>query len=387
MRIYRRGESKIWHFEFRHKGQHYRRSSGTDRKQDAERIAEEFRAARRRGEPEESPGEPGREALSASLADFVRELSERGCTARYIREVASVITRLCTHAGVAWLDQLDTQAIERGRGAFAGRSARTRNKAVTYTGSFTAWLERTGRTSSDPARAVRKVRKAAVLSRRRALTVDEIATLTDHPDIPPARRLLYLVAIYTGLRIAELMSLERDDLHLDEHHLRLRARSSKNRKEAIVELAPIVCQRWREWLKNPVYRVGNGIRKAKKALCPRPEEETFYEDFARANLISRGEPTQRHPAGKPIHDDGTTRLDFHSLRVTFVTSLWRGGISLQMAQRLARHSSPDLTANIYTALDRADQREAIELLSDLLQRAQKRAQETQKSEESGAESD
>lgn len=43
-------------------------------------------------------------------------------------------------------------------------------------------------------------------------------------------------------------------------------------------------------------------------------------------------------------------LDLHALRVTFATLLARSGVSLAQAQRLMRHSTPALTANVYTKL-------------------------------------
>jgi len=56
-------------------------------------------------------------------------------------------------------------------------------------------------------------------------------------------------------------------------------------------------------------------------------------------------------------------VDFHALRTTFGTSLARGGVSLQVAQRLMRHRTPTLTANVYTVLGRDDERAAIAKLS------------------------
>lgn len=53
-------------------------------------------------------------------------------------------------------------------------------------------------------------------------------------------------------------------------------------------------------------------------------------------------------------------VDFHSLRVTYITNLARAGVPLQLAQKLARHSTPDLTANVYTKLEQAELRAAVE---------------------------
>ena len=46
--------------------------------------------------------------------------------------------------------------------------------------------------------------------------------------------------------------------------------------------------------------------------------------------------------------------DFHALRHTFITNLGRHGVPLVAAQKLARHSTPVLTAARYTHIDLAD---------------------------------
>jgi len=41
------------------------------------------------------------------------------------------------------------------------------------------------------------------------------------------------------------------------------------------------------------------------------------------------------------------KVDFHSLRVSFVTNVIEAGASVKEAQVLARHSTPTLTLNVY----------------------------------------
>jgi integrase len=54
--------------------------------------------------------------------------------------------------------------------------------------------------------------------------------------------------------------------------------------------------------------------------------------------------------------------DFHSLRHTFITNLCRAKVPLATAQTLARHSTVELTANIYTHIDQQEQIDAINAL-------------------------
>jgi len=66
-------------------------------------------------------------------------------------------------------------------------------------------------------------------------------------------------------------------------------------------------------------------------------------------------------------------LDFHALRVTYGTALARAGVRLQVAQRLMRHSTPVLTANVYTRLELHDLRGAVESLGTETQPRARRA--------------
>ena len=67
-------------------------------------------------------------------------------------------------------------------------------------------------------------------------------------------------------------------------------------------------------------------------------------------------------AGIPYKDGMGRVFDFHALRGQFVTSLALVGVSLVKSQKLARHSTPNLTANVYTKLDLDDLRVEVEKL-------------------------
>jgi Phage integrase family len=56
-------------------------------------------------------------------------------------------------------------------------------------------------------------------------------------------------------------------------------------------------------------------------------------------------------------------VDFHALRVFFITSLCRNNVGLAMAQKAARHSDPKLTSNIYAKISTGEKSEAIGSIS------------------------
>ncbi len=64
-------------------------------------------------------------------------------------------------------------------------------------------------------------------------------------------------------------------------------------------------------------------------------------------------------AGVPYVDESGRYADFHALRHTFITNMVKSGISPKSAQSLARHSTIDLTMNVYTSLTVHDQASAL----------------------------
>ena len=97
----------------------------------------------------------------------------------------------------------------------------------------------------------------------------------------------------------------------------------------------------------PSTRSWTGKRAPKTAV---PTIKTFDKDL--------------EAAGLPKKDARGRVLDFHALRMTYITHLRLAGVSLDMAKRLARHSDVRLTEDIYTDFDLLDQaeREAAEML-------------------------
>ena len=68
-------------------------------------------------------------------------------------------------------------------------------------------------------------------------------------------------------------------------------------------------------------------------------------------------------AGIEWKNDEGQRIDFLALRTTLVTQLVRAGVTLATAQRLARHSTPALTAKNYTRLELSDLAGSVAILT------------------------
>jgi integrase len=212
---------------------------------------------------------------------------------------------------------------------------------------FVRWLILDRRLSVDPFvhLAMQNV-KTDVRHRRRALESSELSRLlestrsakTRYGLTGPARAVLYLAAARTGLRAEELASLvpESFDLRTNPPEWTLGAGADKAGRGDKLPVAAELAEALRSLL--PTITPGSRVWPGRWAV-----------DHAAAKML-RGD---LKVAKIPYRTPGGV-FDFHALRVQFITDLARSGVSLQAAQRLARHSDPRLTSTIYTRLGQAD---------------------------------
>jgi integrase len=169
------------------------------------------------------------------------------------------------------------------------------------------------------ANPLRKLRRFDITPRttRRALTREEIDRLLSVAE--PDRRLLYEVALCSGLRAKELRSLKVADLDTNSNGLWLDAAWTKNRKAGFQPLPPdLVC---RLAAKSAGKAPGRPL-----LTVPKWQGEALAWDMKRAGI--------------PRDVPGRGKVDFHALRVTLTTLLVESGANVKEAQSLLRHSTP-----------------------------------------------
>ena len=163
------------------------------------------------------------------------------------------------------------------------------------------------------------------------------------------RAMLYLVAASTGLRVAELASLAPAsfDLTAATPTVRCLAAYTKNGEEAVLPLRSDLADRLAPWLlKKPDGR----------PVWPGTWSKKASARMLRIDLA----------AGEIDYEDGSGRYaGFHSLRHRFLSNLARAGVHPKAAQALARHSTIDLTMNVYTHAVLGDLATAVESLPAL----------------------
>jgi integrase len=223
----------------------------------------------------------------------------------------------------------------------AGRSPRTVVSYGESLSAFCAWCVERKFLNENEYSKLRKGLRSAV-RKRRAFTPDELRAVLEVAN--PARKLLYLVAVVTGYRAKELKALRVCDFDAERFSLRLSGELTKNRRNAEQPLPLFVVEILRRLC-------GDRASNEKLLGVPSHTARELEADMVRAGVAKRT-------------DEGV--LDFHSLRVTYVTWLAESGAHPGEVQELARHASPDLTFGVYSRSGLQRKRTAVEQLSGLL---------------------
>ncbi len=179
------------------------------------------------------------------------------------------------------------------------------------------------------------------------------------------RALIYKTLILTGLRRGELASLTVGQLELDgsQPYAELPARHEKAGRGATILLRADLAADLKEYLAEQLELLQTDARRAGDPLPIRlpPATQLFAvpRDFVKVLNLDIA------AAGIPKFDDRGHVVDVHALRHTFGTHLSKAGVAPRVAQAAMRHSSLDLTMNVYTDPRLLDIGAAMEALPDL----------------------
>lgn len=175
---------------------------------------------------------------------------------------------------------------------------------------------------------------------RRPLTDDEITKLLNKAEKSSEvtlgmkgsdRRLLYLVAVNTGLRLSELRGIRVCDF--DGDRIALPGEQTKNSDDAFQPLPKYVADELSQYIRDngrfdlmPLFR-----------RVPDKGAKMLKEDLK--------------AAGIPYKDNLGRYADFHALRHTYCRILYDAGVDVKTAQQLMRHHDIKLTLDTYAQFD------------------------------------
>ena len=358
-----RKKGDVWYYRFIDgDGKPVERAGCPDRKatEQMARDAETAAAMQRAGLVDSKQTRYLRESkrsIGEHVSDFIQALEAKGSGADHVRTTGMYIRRV---AELACWDRIGDMTPSSVSTALAtlqadGRSARSLNGYLVACKTFSRWLRVDGRCPDYALESLGKRSEAVDVRRpRRALTQAEAARLIDAAFrgyrwgglSGPDRAALYRTALGTGFRANELRSLTRESFNLDSDPpcVTLQAACSKNGRHAVQPVSEALA----------------------KALAP------FLERIPPGRLVfaGMGRDTARmirrdlDAAEVPFETD-SGRVDFHSLRATYITYLVAAGVSPKEAQVLARHNDVSLTLRVYTKLNAFSLARAVERLPDL----------------------
>jgi integrase len=379
----KREQNVIW-FRKSIRGVRYYESTGCTDLRNAKEVA-----ARMMNDWErQSVGLPKRERMTLKTAKtkFRKYLKTQKGTDEYIDVQMGYLDEVLVAGAVRFVNELEEDVFADWLPLAEKKKLRARGKNVRLYVSkrFGGWLMKKGHVQVDPfalltpfnekkdrahvRRAMwpgecegflRSVRMRQII-RARAYRVN--AGLTKEAMIKlrregRVRALVYNTVSQTGLRRKETRLLLIKNVDFENGVIWLPQDVAKSGHEQYVRLNSDLARRLKAYLRTldgdpetllfPSTRSWVGERSPKSAI---PTIKTFNKDLVAAGL--------------PKKDARDRVLDFHALRMTYITHLRLAGVSLDMAKRLARHSDVRLTEDIYTDFElmAGPEREAAEML-------------------------
>jgi integrase len=157
----------------------------------------------------------------------------------------------------------------------AGRPGKTLQNYADGICAFCDWCVQRGYLSIDPMKGLAKF-DCTPITTRRALTIEEISKLLEH-CLSNDRRLVYEVAIVSGLRANELRNLIVADLDLERCGLNLQSSWTKNRMQGFQPLPTSIMSKLIESVKG---------KPANDSLIrvPADTHKSFDRDIGRAGI-------------------------------------------------------------------------------------------------------
>lgn len=275
--------------------------------------------------------------MDATIAAFVRHLaSERRLSPHTVTHYRRDLERAAPHLPQPWsaVTGHDIRALV-ARLHREGLGGRSLQRLLSTLRGFYGFLIREGLARDNPALDIRAPKSGRRLPK--ALDADQVRHLLDNPDGdgPLIRRdQAMLELLYAcGLRLAELIGLDLDDLDLREGRVTVTGKGNKTRRLPVGAPARTALAAWLE---------------ARPAFSADPAQQALFLS-RRGRRISPSSVQQRLRRGalaRGLED----HLHPHKLRHSFATHLLESSGDLRAVQELLGHANLS-TTQIYTHLD------------------------------------
>lgn len=216
-----------------------------------------------------------------------------------------------------------------------GRKSRTIQRELSSIRSFYQFLIRDGRVAQNPALEVRAPKTDKPLPKTcDAETIDRLLQLSDDSDGLQVRDVAIFELVYSsGLRLAELVNIDLDDIDLSQQHLIVTGKGNKTRHLPVGSKAVAAVRRW---------------LKMRRDYCRDTNQTALFlskhgKRISRRNVQDRLKALIRRQALDQ-------HLSPHVLRHSFATHMLESSSDLRAVQELLGHVNI-ATTQVYTHLD------------------------------------
>lgn len=276
-------------------------------------------------------------ALAEWIDDFTdylgnaRRLSEHTLS-NYQRDLFQ-LKQFCDDRGTTW-DTLDVQAVRRFMATQhqRGLAPKSLQRQLSSIRSFYRFLNQEGRCEQNPAAGVSGPKAAKKLPK--TLDVDQLQQLLEQPaDDPLSCRDLAMLELFysSGLRLAELVSLDITSIDFRDASLRVTGKGQKTRMLPVGKKALTAIDRWLNY---------------RDQLAGYDQAALFVSK--QGNRLTPRSVQQRLKKWGITH--GQTALHPHQLRHSFASHMLEASGDLRAVQELLGHADI-ATTQIYTHLD------------------------------------
>jgi len=291
---------------------------------------------------------------AAQLDGFLRHLrSERQCSTHTLANYRRDLERLQRYAEANRLVNWDTIGARDIRAFVAeahreGLSGKSIQRLLSAVRTFYRYLNREGLTGHNPALGISAPKSPRRLPR--TLDADQVGQLLEIPvgDAVSARDCAMMELIYSsGLRLAELVSLDLDDIDFRDASLVVTGKGRKTRMLPVGGKALAALDGWLQW----------------RPTLARGEEPALFVSSRGGRISTRAVQQRLAHWGRQQATDG--QVHPHRLRHSFASHLLESSGDLKAVQELLGHADI-ATTQVYTHLD-------FQHLADVYDRAHPRA--------------
>lgn len=314
----------------RHFSPYTARCYGADLRQYVEHLVSEYKLGSPSGQSTDNSNEPKQLAVDQS---YETEAKDKPLDAGWLAAVQDKLKSADAMTVRGFLSFLD---------GFGYSSATTARKIATLR-SFYKWMHKREIVDSNPMQLIRTPKQSKRLPK--SISVEQVEKLLSTPDnrtILGARDRAILETLYsTGVRVSELVDMNRGDLDLSGQLVQVRG---KGRKERLVPLGSHAVAAIRHYLMllEPDKRY--------RALREKVGGDSQLPLFINKNGSRLSSRSVRRKLDKYLTEAGLDPgISPHTLRHSFATHLLDNGADLRSVQELLGHQSLS-TTQIYTHL-------------------------------------